>query len=576
MNQQSATQFLMTATLGADQDTMNQVKQWGIEPWLEQQLSHTYRETDSFLSKTREIWQYFRRKLLTQVAGDSSYLDGNGNPAALPYWFYWRMAWWHKTLTADPESLLRHRIAQALSEILVISDQSNLQLDAEGMASFYDLLYQHAFGHYDDLLTAVSLHPCMGTYLSHMNNQKADPGRNIHPDENYAREIMQLFTIGLFELNTDGSRIQDSRGNDIPTYNNNDIRQLARVFTGLQASRYLYEWPSFDAEFQPWNGYPVAFDDGVPKTFKSVPYVDMISPMATDDRYHDQGNKTLLHGRITLPANQTAQQDIQEAVKALVAHPNTAPFIVKKLIQQLVTSNPSPAYIRDVVAVFGVRGNLKAVVRAILTHPEAGSGQKLKPPLLRATQILRSFNATNRSGKLWVLGEEFKYLTGHHVLSSPTVFNFYLPDYVPHGPLDEQEQLAPEFQLHTANQAVNYTNLMYYWFFGGHYPSVSTVTHAQDYTLPEIESSRLTKAADKITLNLQTEEQMAANGRYDELIDRISLMLTGSTQLSGRQDIKDAFLPFTNVPRNGPKWVVQTILFMISISPEFTVLGGTR
>ena len=198
MNRQDTATFLMQATLGADQETINQVNQQGAANWLEQQLNHTYRTADSFQTKTSEIWQYFRRKLLAQVGGDSRYLDGNGNGAALPYWFYWRMAWWHKTLTADAESLVRHRIAQALSEIIVISDQSNLQLDAEGMASFYDLFYQHAFGHYDELLTAVSLHPCIGTYLSHMNNQKADPSRNIHPDENYAREIMQLFTCLLY------------------------------------------------------------------------------------------------------------------------------------------------------------------------------------------------------------------------------------------------------------------------------------------------------------------------------------------------------------------------------------------
>lgn len=575
MNKQNTAKFLMQATLGADQETIDKVNQQGTADWLDQQLNSPFRNADSFLSKTQEIWQYFRQKLLSQVGGDSTYLDGNGNAAALPYWFYWRMAWWHKTLTADPETLVRHRVAQALSEIIVISDQSNLQLDAEGMASFYDLLYKHAFGHYDELLTDVSLHPCMGAYLSHINNQKADTRRHIHPDENYAREIMQLFTVGLFELNADGSRLQDSRGNDIPTYNNDDIRQLARVFTGLQASRYWYEWPSFDAEFEPWNGYPVAFDDGVANTFKTVPFVDMISPMTADDRYHDQESKQLLQGRITLPANQTTLQDVQDAVKSLVAQPSTAPFIVKKLIQQLVTSNPSPRYIRDVVAVFGERGNLKAVVRAILTHAEASNGKKLKPPMLRATQVLRGFNAYNNSGKLWILGEEFKYSTGQHVLSSPTVFNFYLPDYAPHGAIENQDQVAPEFQLHTASNAVNYTNLMYYWFFAGIYPYVSTVTHAQDYTLPEIESSRLNKAADKIKLDLTTEEQLAAWGDYDELIDRISLMLTGSTQLSGRETIKNTFLPFANTSANSPKWVVQTILFMITISPEFTVLGGT-
>jgi len=573
---QATAKFLMQATLGADQETIEQVNQQGISHWLDQQLAHSYTSEDSFKNKTSDIWQYFRQRLLEQVSGDTSYLDGNGNAAALPYWLYWRMAWWHKTLTADAESLVRHRVAQALSEIIVISDQSNLQLDAEGIASFYDILYKNAFGNYDDLLTDVSLHPCMGAYLSHINNRKADTTRNIHPDENYAREIMQLFSIGLYELKTNGSRVKDSKGRDIPTYNNNDIKQLAKVFTGLQASRYLYEWPSFDAEFTPWNGYPVAFDDEVANTYKTVPYVDMETPMVADERYHDQTAKYLLGGRINLPAKQTTLQDIQSTVKALVAHPNTAPFIVKKLIQQLVSSNPSPAYIKDVVAVFGERGNLKAVVRKILTHPEAASGKKLKPPMLRVIQTLRGFNAHNESGKLWVLGEELKYAIGQHTLSSPTVFNFYLPDFAPHGPIEEQNQTAPEFQLHTASNAVNYINLMYYWFFNNNYLPVSTVTHAQDYTLPEVDSSRLTNAADKIRLDLGTEEQLAAEKRYDELIDRIALTLIGDTQLLDRQRIKDAFQPFANVPNDGPRWVVQTILFMITISPEFAVLGAEQ
>lgn len=572
--QEQTAQFLMQATLGADFATLEQVRNQGLENWLNQQLNHRYTTADSFQQKTDEIWQDFRARLLARVGGNSQLLDGNGNPAALPYWFYWRMAWWHKTLTANPESLLRQRVAQALSEIIVISDNSNLELDAVGMASFYDILYRHAFGNYTDLLTEVSLHPCMGAYLTHINNQKADPSRNIHPDENYAREIMQLFTIGLFGLNPDGSRKQDAKGKDIPTYNNNDIKQLARVFTGLHASRYLYEWPDFNVAFAPYNGLPVSFDDGTQRTYKTVPFVDMVTPMVADEDYHDQGSKVLLQGRINIPAGQSTRKDIQDVVQQLVAHPNTAPFLATRLLQQLITSNPSPRYVRDVAAAFGQQGNLKAMLRAIFLHPEARQGTKLKSPMLRATQILRGLQAQNDSGKLWLLGERFKGAVDQHVLSSPTVFNFYLPDYAPHGPIEDQDQVAPEFQLHTANNAVNYANLMYHWFFSNSLPAVSTTLHATDNTLPEVDPERLTNPADKLKLNLRFEEQLAAEGRYDELIERLSLLLTGKHRLSIHAEIRQAFMPFINISSESPQWVVQTILFMITISPEFAVLGG--
>ena len=178
---QQVSRFLMQATLGADQKLIDSVSQQGIEKWLANEFKSTPSLGHSYESATREIWHYFRSKLVN--AHGQRAIDGDGNNPALPYKWYFHMAWWQKALENN-ENLLRHRVAQALSEILVISDNSVLELDAIGMASYYDLLYKHAFGNYADLLYDVSMHPCMGVYLSHMNNRKADPAQHIHPDEN--------------------------------------------------------------------------------------------------------------------------------------------------------------------------------------------------------------------------------------------------------------------------------------------------------------------------------------------------------------------------------------------------------
>lgn len=217
---EDASFFLMQATLGANYDTISNVASTGIETWLDNQLNSSFDNTDSFENRVNQIWQYFKTQAIT-ASGDngSGNIIGVGN-ATLPYNFYFRMAWWHRTLAKansnmnvnnpitnakeiDSNDLVRHRIAQALSEIIVISDKSNLELDALGMANFYDIFYENAFGNYSDILKEVSLHPCMGVYLTHLNNKKENG--NQHPDENYARELMQLFTIGLNELNSDAS-----------------------------------------------------------------------------------------------------------------------------------------------------------------------------------------------------------------------------------------------------------------------------------------------------------------------------------------------------------------------------------
>lgn len=577
---EQASRFLMQATLGADFKLIQQVAQSGEKYWLEQELQH--QATDSlFENKTADIWHYFREKLL-RAHGETA-INGDSNNPALPYKWYFRMAWWDEIIQAK-SGLLRHRIAQALSEILVISDNSILELDAVGMASYYDLLYQHAFGNYADLLYDVSMHPCMGVYLSHMNNRKADKQQNIHPDENYAREIMQLFSIGLYELNTDGSRKLDDKGNDIASYDNHDIRNMARVFTGLKAASYQYEWNNsfWQSSF---NGYQVDFNDNIDKTFKVVPFVNMTQAMQVDETFHDRNSKSLLKGHITLAGNQSAEQEIRTVTRQLVNHPNCAPFIARKLINQLVTSNPSKAYIQAVVDKFGPHGDLTAVIKEILTYPlqnnintadtpiipKSIQSQKLKSPILRTTQILRAFNAFNASKKLWFIGEDIQELVQQLPMSSPTVFNFYKPDFTPHGPLAQANLFAPEFELHTSATSIAYVNMMYYWFFGNFYPAVSTRinTNPDINNVPELDPNKLHgNDKDKIQLDFNHEISMAKNSNmHDELIRHMSLILNAKIDISIHKKIKAAFQPY----QDNPLWVVQTIAFLLTISPEFTV-----
>ncbi|SPJ29285.1 DUF1800 family protein [Falsiruegeria mediterranea] len=581
----STSRFLMQATLGADQKLLETVSNQGIEPWLSDQLKHKPGSTRVFEKSTRAIWQDFRKRLVATHGARA--LDGDGNNPALPYKWYFHMAWWDHTLSSK-DDLLRQRMAQALGEILVISDQSSLELDSIGFASYYDLLYKHAFGSYVDLLYDVSMHPMMGIYLSHMHNQKANKRKNIHPDENYAREIMQLFSIGLFELNQDGSEKLDAKGKPIPTYDNRDIKELARVFTGLLPAAYEYEWTNGFWE-QSYNGYQVGFDDGIEKAYKTVPFIDATKPMVVDEDYHDRRSKSLLNGRLTLPGGQKGPAEIRVAVEQLVAHPSTAPFIARNLINRLVTSNPSPDYIRTVSKAFGPTGDLKATLEAVLTYPLANEvsdkrlptarkvkdkmvqSQKLKSPLHRVTQLLLAFNAQNTSGKLWLLGDDLQEELQMHPMSAPTVFNFYKPDFAPHGPLQNAGLVAPEFELHTSATSVAYVNQMYYWFFGGFLPLVSTQigSGAEQKMVMEMYPDTLwAQKNDALRFDLKAEIASAKSAATrDALIDQMSILLTGRTSQKAKARIKAAFAQFSG----NPDWVVQTIAFMIAVSPEFTV-----
>jgi uncharacterized protein (DUF1800 family) len=599
---EQASLLLMQSTLCSDYTTINDVATYtgGITQWLDDQLDEPYDATDTFHNRVNNIWQDFKMQAIREANDDGNgSVVGTGN-ATLPYSFYWRMGWWQRTLslankniTADhpynvldkdnvsnqfktshdkernSKNLVRHRVAQALSEIIVISDKSVLELDALGMADFYDIFYEHAFGNYTDILKKVSLHPCMGVYLTHLNNKKSNG--NQHPDENYAREIMQLFTIGLNELNPDGSEKTDGDGNFIPTYDNDDIKELAKIFTGIKAASYQYEWPDQISGFV--NGALIDLGDSNPKNQKTIPYINMTSPMVEESSLHDGGSATLFSGanQITIGAGNLATQ-VNEAVEKLVSHPNTAPFIAKKLIQQLVTSNPSSFYVSAVAAKFGSSGDLKAVIKEILTHSEATStnAKKLKSPLLRVTQLLRAFNVNNSSKKLWFRGDIVDSELQHHILSSPTVFNFYLPNFAPHGTIEENNQVAPEFQLHNSATSIAYTNLMYDLLFGvGNKLDITVSTKIDNPNF--FKTSDTTESEDKLAFDFTDEKTLfdTSGVGIDDLITRISLVLTGSETCSISDEIKNTLN--TKIGYSNKDWVIQTVIFMIVIHPQFNI-----
>ena len=358
--------------------------------------------------------------------------------------------WFRNALHGEDQ--LRQRVAFALSEIMVVSQLGALGNLPFAVADYYDMLAENAFGNYRELLGEVTLHPAMGVYLSMLGNEKPNPALNIRPDENYAREVMQLFSIGLVELNIDGTEKLDSFGEPIPTYDQSIIEGFAHVFTG---------WT--------WAGAQTFH----PNEFL-LPQASQFFPMELWEEYHDTGEKKLLNG-VVLPAGQGGAQDLEQALDNIFNHPNVGPFIAIRLIQRLVTSNPSPGYVRRVAQVFnnngsGVRGDLRSVVRAILLDPEARPSMameidgKLKEPLLRLTQLWRAYDATSASGR-YPFG--FAYvLLGQGPLQSPSVFNFFSPFHAPPGEIRDSSLVAPELELATEYLNTLLTNFMFYQVFG--------------------------------------------------------------------------------------------------------------
>lgn len=338
---------------------------------------------------------------------------------------------------------LRQRTALALSEILVVS--GNVIKLPNAMAQYQRIFLRHAFGNYRDVLKEVTLSPAMGRFLNMANNDKPNPTKGIEPNENYAREVLQLFSIGLWQLNADGTPKLDAGGQPLPSYDQDTVEGFAHAFTG---------WT-----YAPRPG-------ATRNRFGNPSYYD--APMIAFDDHHDKGTKKLLNG-VVLPGGQTAQADLEAAIDNIFNHPNVGPFIGRQLIQHLVTANPSPAYVQRVAGAFngGIlvngqrsrRGDMKAVLTAILTDPEALTPQtpanfgKLREPILQLTHLLRAMGGT--SDGVWLRSQAAAL--GQTVYSPPSVFNFFSPDQdLPDNPALD----GPAFGVFNASAAFKLSGVL--------------------------------------------------------------------------------------------------------------------
>ena len=355
---------------------------------------------------------------------------------------------WQQWLSGPDQ--LRGRVSFALGQIMVISNIAP-DLRPYAMSSYLDMLNRNAFGNYRTLLKEVTLHPAMGYYLNMLKSEKDDPTQGSHPNENYAREVLQLFSIGLVELNPDGSARLGSDGKPIPTYGEAEVKGFAKAFSGWT---FASQDPSKPSQFHKG-------DENLDSNWTT--------PMRAFASKHSPEAKKLL-GSTTLPAGQTPEKDLDDALDAIFNHPNVGPFIGRQLIQRLVTSNPSPAYIARVGAAFnnngiGVRGDLKTVVQAVLLDPEArtpvpgASYGKQREPVIRFANYLRALGAKSKSGinAIHYLDSTDDGL-GQSPLLAPTVFNFFSPNFRQPGAIARAGLYAPEFQITTETSVVGSLN----------------------------------------------------------------------------------------------------------------------
>jgi uncharacterized protein (DUF1800 family) len=350
---------------------------------------------------------------------------------------------WRKLLSSP--DVLRQRVTFALSQIVTLNpDQSASGYKHLVAAHHWDTLSAHAFSTWDRLLVAISLTHGMSGYLTYRKSRKADAITGTVPDENYARELMQLFSIGLYRLRNNGTKLMGTDNQPLETYTNNDVTELARVFTGWRP-----------------NASPSP----------ALPSSGITNPLVNDARFHDFGSKRFLG--TTLPANLVPADELRQAIQVLVNHPSSGPFICRQLIQRLVFSSPDASYLQRVVTVWnnngsGVRGDLAAVVRAVLLDPGARSEPpnganlrraRLREPVQRVVQWARTFGATTND-QSWGVGDMSGEL-GQSPLRPPSVFNFFRPGYVPPNLQTAAEGVTlPEFQITTETQVAGYANTL--------------------------------------------------------------------------------------------------------------------
>lgn len=505
--------FLNQATFGATADEIANLKVMGIPAWLNAQFA----------------------------APATVYPDLPAVPGSAPascdaicsrdqYSLFPMQSAFFRNMLSAPDQL-RQRVAFALSQIFVISG-TTLNLPYS-FTPYQNILINNSFGNLEDILTQITLNPAMGDYLDMVNNGKpTSPSQQAN--ENYARELMQLFSIGLYQLNQDGTQIKDAAGNAVPTYDQEMIKRFALVMTG-----WTYP-PKPGATTSKYN--PTYY----------------LGDMVAVDSNHENTQKTLLNGFV-LPAGQTAKKDLADAIHNIFMHPNVGPFIGKQLIQHLVTSNPSPAYVARVSAVFadngqGVRGDLKAIVRAILLDPEARGGMHaetsyghLKEPALFMAQLLRAINA--KSDGVWLINRSSAL--GQNIYYSPTVFNYYPPDNTLSNGTG-----APEFDIYNTSTALNRVNFLYSLLFSTVKGNVITPA-APDTTVTNsigtfIDLSNLVKYA----------------AQPSDLADQLNTLLLHGTM---EPALRDVLIKQITAAGTDPLLRTQTALYLVATSSAFQV-----
>ena len=503
-----AARFLTQATYGATSDAIEELQALGsYEAWIDQQFA-------------------------APVSLTLPYVKANSNGSLSTTRHH---IWFDNALNGRDQ--LRQRVAFAWSELFVISDRDYVLSNSQySVSQYFDLLAQQGLGNFRTLLETVTLHPTMGVFLSMLANEKADPERNVRPDENFAREVLQLFTIGLSRLAADGQVDVDGSGQPVPTYDQATIEEFARVFTG-----WTYDgqrrWDETNAGFQ-----------------------DKESPMVPYEEFHDRGEKRLLNGTV-LPAGQSARADLDATLDNIFEHDNVAPFIATHLIQRLVTSNPSPAYVGRVAAVFnddgtGTRGNLAAVVKALLLDTEARNGHrtnaatfgKLREPVLRLTQLFRAFSAepgpiangiyVPRASSI----DGIDQIVGQAVLRSRSVFNFFRPDN-PLGPNDTL--VAPELSILSEINVASTNNMFFDQIYGFH-------NRSDGYG---------------VVSRLQVEREVDLASDPASLVDHLDLLLTsGALPTAARDNIVEHL---ETIPDNPDGHFVRALdaIFLVMASP---------
>jgi uncharacterized protein (DUF1800 family) len=539
---EDASRFLMQATFGGSQADINHLSTIGYSAWFAEQfavpntLHEPYAERQIMLNTQPACAPadaVCNQKLFLQTGGDA----------------YFEQPFWSSALTG--KDALRKRVQFALNELFVISSQDAIvgQMP-RGVANYYDMLGNDAFGNYRQLLEDVTLSPMMGIYLSILANDKGDATRD--PDENYAREVMQLLTIGLNQLNPDGTPQLDGSGNPIPTYGLTDVTAMARVFTG-------FSWNmAGNTSEQAWSGYGASY--------AGPGFGQDLLPLTAYPNHHSTDAKTFLG--VTLPASGSPDPsgDLKFALDTLFNHPNTPVFVSKQLIQHLVTSNPSPAYLERVAAVFkdngmGVRGDMQAVITAILMDDEARNTAaatftspnygKVQEPLLRFAHMARAFTAVSRSGAFDAGStEDPAYGLAEMASRAPSIFNWFAPGYSPAGTSIEQAGLtAPELEITDVTTVIGYMNNMQAALSGGYGNNGD------------------------IYMTLGTEAAMA--NTPDQLLARVNLLLLGGQMSSTLQSqilgaINAIPVPATGDPGAALLARAQTAVFLTVASPEYT------